>query len=267
MTDTPEQYETLLFDVRERVAHITLNRPSAGNALNVQLARDLDAALGHCRQDNEIRAVLLSGAGANFCVGGDLKMFDSLGERLPEYIGEILRHLHPAISQIAEMRAPVIAVVQGAAAGGGMSLACACDLMVAAESARFTLAYTRIGLAMDGSSSYYLPRIVGLRRATELALTNRTLSAREALDWGLVTAVVADGELERAAEALAGRLAGGAPQALGGAKRLLHGSFGESLAAQMDHEQTMIQTLAGTDDGREGIGAFLAKRPPRFTGS
>lgn len=265
MADSAE-YETLLLVVRDHVAHITLNRPNAGNALNAETARDLEAALRRCREDAAVRAVMLTGAGANFCVGGDLKAFEAQGAHLPAYIAEILAHLHPAIAHIAAMDAPVIAVVNGAAAGGGMSLACACDLILAAESARFTLAYTRIGLSLDGSSSYFLPRLIGLRRTLELALTNRALSAREAQDWGLVTTVVTDGALAEAAETLAARLASGAPQALGAAKRLLRGSFAESLAAQMDHEQEMIQALAGTSDGREGIGAFLAKRAPTFTG-
>lgn len=266
MSDAAPSYETLLFEVRDRVAHITLNRPGAGNALNVALARDLEDALRRCREDEAVRAVVLAGAGANFCVGGDLKAFQAEGGGVSAYVGEILRHFHPAIGHIAAMRAPVIAAVHGAAAGGGLSLACACDLIAAAGSARFTLAYTRIGLSLDGASSYFLPRLVGLRRALDLALTNRTLGAREALDWGLVTTVVPDATLGEAAEALAGGLAAGAPLALGEAKRLLRVSDAANLTGQMDEERRLIQALAGSDDGREGIAAFLARRAPDFTG-
>lgn len=269
MPDTAPAYDTLRFEMREGVAHLTLNRPGAGNALNVALARDLEVALRRCREDAAVRAVVLAGAGANFCVGGDLNAFTAEGEHIADYIGAILSHLHPAIADIAAMRAPVIAAVHGAAAGGGMSLAMACDLIVAAESARFTLAYTRIGLALDGSSSYSLPRLIGLRRALELALTNRTLAAREALEWGLVTTVAPDATLADEAAALAGKLAAGAPLALAAAKRLLRTSGNDSLGdltAQMDEEQRAIQALAGSEDGREGIAAFLARRPPSFTG-
>lgn len=270
MSDAAPAYETVLLEVRDHIAHITLNRPGVGNAISVALARDLEAALRRCREDEAVRAVVLAGAGANFCVGGDLKAFQAEGAGVSGYVGEILRHFHPAIGHIAAMRAPVIAAVHGAAAGGGMSLACACDLIVAAEGARFTLAYTRIGLSLDGASSYFLPRLIGLRRALELAMTNRTLSAREALDWGLVTAVVPDATLLDAAETLAGQLATGAPLALGAAKRLLRASGGiggsASLSEQMDEEQRLIQALAGSADGREGIAAFLARRTPDFSG-
>lgn len=270
MSDAAPVYETVLFELRDRVAHVTLNRPGAGNAISVALARDLEAALRRCREDEAVRAVMLAGAGASFCVGGDLKAFQAEGAGVSSYVGEILRRFHPAIEHIAAMRAPVIAAVHGAAAGGGMSLACACDLIVAAETARFTLAYTRIGLSLDGASSYFLPRLIGQRRALELALTNRTLSAREALDWGLVTAVAPDMALRDEAAALAAQLAVGAPLALGGAKRLLRASAGmgdgPSLNEQMEAEQRLIQTLAGSDDGREGIAAFLARRAPGFSG-
>lgn len=269
MSDAAPTYETLLFEVRDQVAHLTLNRPGAGNALNVELARDLEAALRRCRDDEAVRAVVLAGAGANFCVGGDLKAFTAASDRIADYIGDILSHLHPAIAHIAAMRAPVMAAVHGAAAGGGMSLACACDLVVAAESARFTLAYTRIGLALDGSSSYSLPRLIGTRRALDLALTNRTLSAREALDWGLITAVAPDATLADEAARLAATLAAGAPLALGAAKRLLRASGNDALSdltAQLDEERRTIQMLAASHDGQEGIAAFLGRRSPDFTG-
>jgi 2-(1,2-epoxy-1,2-dihydrophenyl)acetyl-CoA isomerase len=165
------------------------------------------------------------------------------------------------------MDAPVIAAVNGSAGGAGVSLCLFADLVLAADSAKFTLAYTRAGLSPDGGSTYFLPRIVGVRRALELALTNRVLTAKEALDWGIVTRVVPDGELLTEAHMLAQQLAGGATRAYGAAKRLLHHSFAESLETQMELEAQAIAAQARTRDAREGIAAFIAKRKASFSGS
>jgi 2-(1,2-epoxy-1,2-dihydrophenyl)acetyl-CoA isomerase len=171
-----------------------------------------------------------------------------------------------AISRFVRMDAPFVVAVNGAVGGGGMSFVLAADLVLAAESAKFTMAYTRAGLSPDGGSTYFLPRIVGLRRALELALTNRVLTAREAADWGLVTKVVPDAELLTEAEALARQLAAGATRAYGTAKRLLHHSFAESLETQMELEAQAIAAQARGADAREGIAAFIAKRPAKFGG-
>ena len=260
-------YTTLLFDVHEHgVARITLNRPQAANTINAEMALDLHRAAIRCSEDRAIRAVILTGAGAAFCAGGDLKSFAAQDEHLPAHLKELLVHLHGAISQFARMRAPVIAAVNGVAAGGGMSLACACDLAIAAESARFTMAYTRAGLSPDGSSSYFLPRLVGLRRALDLTLTNRMLTAAEALDWGLVTRVVPDAELPAAADALAAALADAAPLALGAAKRLVRASPNQTLETQMTDEMHSIVDMTRTSDAREGIAAFIERRAPQFRG-
>lgn len=257
-------YERLIFEVRQGVAFITLNRPAALNTLDVELVAELASAALQCDQESDIRAVVLSGAGRAFCGGGDLKTFVAHGENRSRYIKQVTADLHSAISRFARMDPPVIAAVHGAAAGGGMSLACARDIVLAAETARFTLAYTRIGLTLDGSSSFFLPRIVGHRRALELALTNRTLSAAEALEWGLVTRVVPDAELKTGAEALARRLASGPTEAFGATKRLLHLSWSESLETQMAHESAMISALSATPQAEEGMAAFLEKREPKF---
>jgi 2-(1,2-epoxy-1,2-dihydrophenyl)acetyl-CoA isomerase len=161
----------------------------------------------------------------------------------------------------------VIAAVNGSAGGAGMSLCLFADLVLAAESAKFTLAYTRAGLSPDGGSTYFLPRIIGVRRALELALTNRVLTAKEALDWGIVTRVVPDAELQAEAQTLAKQLAAGATRAFGAAKRLLHHSSSESLETQMELEAQAIADQARTRDAREGIAAFIAKRPASFRGS
>lgn len=261
-----QQYAALLFDVRDNVAHITLNRPDAANSMNAEMARELMHAALRCDEDPAVRAVLIAGAGRTFCAGGDLRAFAAQGENLPSHLKEMTTYLHAAVSRLARMDAPVIAAVQGAAAGAGMSLVCATDIVLAAESARFTVAYTRVGLAPDGSSTYSLTRLVGLRRALELALTNRLLSAKEALDWGLVTSVVPDAELQSKAEALARQLAAGPTRALGAAKRLLRDGSTETLETQMELEARAITDMARTADAREGIAAFLEKREPKFRG-
>lgn len=260
------QQAALLFDIRDNVAHITLNRPDAANSMNAEMARELMHAALRCDEGPAVRAVLITGAGRTFCAGGDLRAFAAEGDNLPSHLKEMTTYLHAAVSRLARMDAPVIAAVQGAAAGAGMSLVCATDIVLAAESARFTVAYTRVGLAPDGSSTYSLTRLVGLRRALELALTNRMLSVKEALDWGLVTRVVPDAELQAEAEALAGQLAAGATKALGAAKRLLRDGSTETLETQMELEARAIADMARTADAREGIAAFLEKREPEFRG-
>ena len=261
-----EEYSTLEFDVSDGVAHITLNRPKAANALNQEMAQELLRTVLRCDEDPAVRAVLISGAGEVFCVGGDLKSFSEQGEHLPHHLKEVTTYLHAAVSRMARMDPPVVAAVHGAAAGAGMSLACACDLLLAGESSHFTMAYSNAGLTPDGSSTYYLPRLVGLKRALELTLTNRRLSAEEAMDWGIVTRVVPDEDLSEDAAALASQLAAGATKALGAAKRLLRSGWTETLETQMEHETQTIADMARTVDAREGIAAFLEKRQAEFVG-
>lgn len=257
-------YSTLLYDSRDDVAFITLNRPDSYNAITVELARELADAALRASVDPSVGAVVVRGAGKVFCAGGDLKDFNSRGADMPAYLHEVTTALHTAMSRFARMAAPVIAAVHGSAAGGGMSLALGCDLIVAAESSAFTMAYTRIGLTPDGSSSYYLPRVVGLKRAVELVLTNRMLGAQEALEWGIVAEVVPDDELEGTVEDLARTLASGPTGAFGWARRLLYDSGTESLETQMALETQTIAQVAETADAREGIGAFLEKRRPVY---
>ena len=259
-------YTSIRYELRDQVARITLNRPDAGNALDGPMGRELMHAAIRASEDRAVRAVLLTGAGRMFCAGGDLKSFAAQGEALPAHLKELAGMLHLTISRLVRMEAPLIVAVNGAAGGGGMSFVLAADLVIAAESAKFAMAYTRAGLSPDGGSTYFLPRIVGVRRALELALTNRILSAREAYEWGLVNRVVADGELAGEAETLGKDLARGATQAYGAAKRLLHHSFAESLETQMELEAQAIAAQARGADAREGIAAFIAKRAPKFGG-
>jgi 2-(1,2-epoxy-1,2-dihydrophenyl)acetyl-CoA isomerase len=260
-------FNCLKFEIADNVAHITLNRPEAANALNLELARDLEEVSLACDENPAVRAVLIDAAGKLFCGGGDLKSFAAQGEaELPGHLKRVTFYLHKALHRFARMRAPVVIAVNGNAGGAGMSLALSGDLVLAAESARFTLAYSRVGLTPDGSSTYYLPRIVGVRRALELALTNRTLSAREAEAMGIVTRVVPDAELNGEAQKLARELAQGATNAYGGIKRLMYAAANTTLDEQMELETEYIADCARTADAREGIAAFLAKRAPKFTG-
>jgi len=258
------EYRTLGYELKDHVARITLNRPESGNALDGEMGHELMHAAIRCSEERAVRAVLLSGAGRMFCVGGDLKSFAVQGERLSAHLKELAGMLHLSVSRFVRMDAPLIVAVNGPAGGGGMSFVLAADLVLAAESAKFSMAYTRAGLSPDGGSTYFLPRIVGARRALELALTNRVLTAREAQEWGLVTRVVPDAALGAEAQTLAAQLASGATGALGAAKRLLHHSFSESLETQMELEAQAIAAQARGADAREGIAAFIAKRAARF---
>lgn len=259
------QFETLLYEMRDGVAHVTLNRPEAANAINLQLAKDLAYAAMRCDEDPAVRAVLIAAKGKMFCAGGDIRSFVQSGGDMPALIKEITTYLHAAISRFARMRAPVVTAIHGAAAGAGFSLACAGDLAIASESARFTMAYTAIGLSPDGSASYYLPRLVGTRRALELMLTNRSLGAVEALEWGIVNRVVAPEALAGEAETLARSLAAGPTAAYGRVKDLVLRST-DSLESQMELETRLICDSARSADAKAAVQAFLQKQKPTFTG-
>jgi len=259
-------YQHLLLERRDHVATITLNRPEAYNALDLELGRELFHASLEVDEDADVRCVVITGAGKAFCAGGDVKGFVDNLPRIGILVKELTTYLHGAVSRLTRSPKPVIMAVNGVAAGGGLSFALSGDLVVAGESARFTMAYSKIAATPDGSSSYFLPRLVGLRRALELYLTNRVLSAREALEWGLITRVVPDGELRTAVETLARELAAGPTLAIGGAKRLFHQSTWESLETQMELEAQAIAASGHTADFREGVTAFANKKAPTFHG-
>jgi 2-(1,2-epoxy-1,2-dihydrophenyl)acetyl-CoA isomerase len=259
-------YEFLVFEVKDGVGLIRLNRPEDGNAITLEMANELLAAALRCDEDPGVRAVVLTGSGKMFCAGGDLRAFASQGAGASPYMKQVTQVFHAAISRLNWMDAPVIGAINGTAAGGGLSLALATDIAVAAESAKFTMAYTKVGLVPDGASTYFLARLVGLRRAKEMVLLNAVLSAQQALEWGLINQVAADDLVLPTALDLARQLAKGPTRAIGVAKRLVLSGATESLESQMEKESRSIAAMVASADGREGIAAFLGKRLPEFTG-
>ncbi len=261
------KYETLRYEVRNHVAWITLDRPAALNAVNLQAVKDLCDVANRCGSDKSVRAAVLTGSGERaFCAGGDVADFAAAGEGLEVLLKEMTAHLHMAVSRFAWMRAPLIGAINGVAAGAGLSLALACDLAIAADHARFVSAYSKIGFTPDGSSTYFLSRLLGRRRAMELYLTERALSAQEALDWGLVNRVVPGKDLQGEARKLAAQLAEGPTLAYAGIKKLMHMASIDSLESQMERETRGIVEAGTSADGREGARAFVDKRAPRFKG-
>jgi len=260
-------YETLDLSLRDQVAWITLQRPAAFNALNLVCMKELFDVANRISSDRGVRAVVLTGAGEKaFCAGGDVAGFAADPADVQRLLKEMTGYLHSAISRLAWMDAPLIAAVNGVAAGAGLSLVACCDLAIAADHSKFTSAYTHIGLSPDGSSTYFLSRLLGTRRAMELFMTNRTLTAAEALDWGLVNRVVPGAQLLEEASKLAAQFAQGPTRAYGGIKKLLMMAPNDTLESQLEREARQIGELSVTEDGIEGVRAFVDKRKPRFTG-
>jgi len=256
---------TVQVETRGAVALVRLNRPDHSNTLNLQAAMDLLAAAMTCARNAQVRAVVLTGAGRNFCFGGDLRAMPPRELSLDGHIRELTTYLHAAISHFVRMDAPVVAAVNGTAAGAGVGLVAMADLALCARSSRFNLAYTSVGLTPDAGTTFLLPRIVGHKRAMELLLLNRVLDAQQALGWGLVNEVVDDEALlERALEVAEG-LAHGPAGAYGATKRLIAQSLG-AFESQMVLESETIAAQALGAEAAEGIGAFLEKRTARFPG-
>jgi 2-(1,2-epoxy-1,2-dihydrophenyl)acetyl-CoA isomerase len=257
----------VLLGLDGNIARLRLNRPKSSNGISIALLEALHAAVMACHGEPRIRAVLLTGEGPNFCAGGDVKEFASKGEGLPDFLRQATAYLQVSAAGLIHLDAPVIAAVQGyAAGGGGLGLVCASDFVVAAQSAKFMAGATRVGMAPDGGVSVTLSRLIGFRRAMDLVMTNRVVDAAEALDIGLITKVVADHDLEAAALELARTLAAGAPKALAAAKRLLWTGLGIGVEACLPDEARTVSELSGTADAREGLAAVIERRPPRFVG-
>uniref|UniRef100_UPI0033412552 enoyl-CoA hydratase/isomerase family protein n=1 Tax=Castellaniella defragrans TaxID=75697 RepID=UPI0033412552 len=268
MNDAPV---LLSIDAGAGIGTITLNRPKALNALNRDLGMALQDAVCRVERDGTVRAVVIQGAGDHFMAGGDIRAFhEALAEteaarRL--YFERTITEVHDTITRIRRMDKPVVASVRGAVAGFGLSLMNSCDLVVAADDAYFTMAYRNIGTSPDGGGTYGLPRIVGTKRAMEIALLGERFDARRALELGLVNQVVPGSGLVDATRSLARRLAEGPTRALGRTKRLINESLGQTLADQLMAEQDAFSACSADADFAEGIRAFLEKRPPVFSGT
>lgn len=259
-TDAP-----LLFARENGIARLTFNRPKVGNAIDVPLARALMEAAIECDEDDTIRVVTLTGAGRLFCAGGDVAGFAAAGPRLPMLAKELTAYIHSAVSRFARMGKPLLTIINGPAAGAGFNLALLGDIAIAAQSAHFTTAYTAIGLSPDGGVTWLLPRLVGLRRAQEILLLNKRVSAPEAAELGMITRVVPDDALAAEAEAVAVQLASAATRALGRTRNLLANGFNAALEEQLEAESRGIAAAGRDVESQEGIAAFLAKRKPDFT--
>ena len=245
------------------VATLVMNRAAQRNALDIPTAKEFLARCTELAADSGVRAVVLKADGKNFGVGGDLA---ALRVDSPNTARELVGTMHQAIRLLTNMDAPVIASIQGAVAGGSLSLSLACDLAVAADTAKFNMAYINVAVSCDLSGSWNLPRVVGLRNAMGLALLGDTFDANEALRLGLINKVVPEAELEQATCALARRIAAGPAVAMGRTKRLLRASFNNDLNTHLDRELESFVACAGTSDFAEALDAFFGKRAPEFKG-
>lgn len=258
-------YNSIIYEKNFSIAKIVLNKPDTGNTLDSQLAKELYEATLDAASDENIKALILTANGKLFCGGGNLKFLLSKKEEVKKTLLEMTMYFHGAISRMARMSAPIIVGVNGTAGGGGFSLAITGDIIYAVKDAKFTLAYTNAGLSPDGSSTYYLPRIVGMKRAKELMLTNRLFSAEEAFDMGLIDLVVnTNEELTEALNKQAEIFSKGPINAYKSVKKLLSESFNNGLETQMEKESIHISNNADSKHGIEGLTAFSEKRKPIF---
>jgi len=260
-------YENILFESGGGIARITLNRPDRLNSFTDAMHADLRDALAQVKTDASLRALLLTGAGRGFCAGQDLSEREVPQGMEPVDIGATIeRNYKPLVLTLQTLPMPVVCAVNGVAAGAGANVALACDIVIAAKSASFIQAFCRIGLLPDAGGTYFLPRLVGMARAKGLALTGDKLSAEQAAEWGLIWKCVEDAELMPAVEALLQQFAAAPTRALAGAKEALNAAANTTLRAQLDVERDLQQALGRSDDFREGVAAFRAKRPPKFAG-
>jgi 2-(1,2-epoxy-1,2-dihydrophenyl)acetyl-CoA isomerase len=260
--------DAVTLDVGDNVARITLNRPETLNSWNEQFGVDLRAALEEAAADDGVRAVMITGAGRAFSSGADLTEQRAGAEgEAPDLSRRLLELYNPIIRSVRELPKPVLAAVNGPAAGIGCALALSCDLIIAAESAFFLLAFVNIGLVPDGGSTMTVPVRTGAARAAEMAMLGERIGAAKALEWGLINRVVPDESLERDADLLLAHFAHGPTKAYANIKRLLNRTLYPELAAQLDAEAAAQREQGQTADFVEGVMAFAEKRPPRFTGT
>jgi 2-(1,2-epoxy-1,2-dihydrophenyl)acetyl-CoA isomerase len=261
-------YETVIWEQSDAVGRLTLNRPETLNAWTAEFGRELKQVTDNEAAEDSVRAVLVTGAGRGFSSGADLKAgFEPADDGMPNIRQELNELYHPAIAGIRRLPKPVVAAVNGPAAGIGCSLALACDLVMAAESAFFGLAFVNIGLMPDGGSTALVPPAIGKARAFQMALLGERVPAPQALEWGLVNWVHADDRLMDEANALAERLAAGPTRSYAGSKRALNQSIYGDLDAQLELEAELQHELGRSKDFLEGAAAFVEKRDPEFAGS
>ena len=262
------QFKQVIYTVTENVATITLNRPERLNALSPQLRLDLKNALEEANTSNEVRAIIITGAGRGFCSGGDVKAMNEANES--GAAGPLIDKIAPVRDQVVlAMRnadKPIIAAVNGPAAGAGMNIALACDIRVASDTARFGQTFSRRGLHPDWGGTYFLPRIVGMAKACELIWSGKMIDAEEALHLGIVSDVTKPGDLLETAQALAQSFAAGPPIAIQLAKRAMYRAMDSSLREALEFETYAQNICRDTEDAKEGIRAFVEKRDPDFTG-
>lgn len=257
---------TVTLSKQDGIARLLLDRPDQGNAIDMALAEAMVAAAADVAADPAVRCVLLTGAGRMFCVGGDIGAFSAAGDDAGPFLKRLADTLHEAVATLARMAKPLIVLVNGPAAGAGMSLAALGDVVLAGRAASFSSAYSGIGLTPDGGMSWLLPRLVGMRRAQELLLTGRRLSADEAEAIGLITRAVDDDALAAEGEALAAKLVAAPTAALGAARMLLNEAQRTTLEAHLALEAETIAAAGAGPEGREGVAAFLARRKPDYRG-
>jgi len=259
--------DQIVTTTKDAVATIRLNDPDSMNALSAPIAAELEQAIAELSEDESVRVLVLTGTGRAFCAGGDVQSFYDNRDDPHDIMQSVLDGLHGAVGRLIDAPFPTIAAINGVVAGAGMGIALATDLAIAAESAMFTMAYTGIGVSPDGSSTFFLPRLVGTRVAMDMILTNRRVSSEEALSLGIVNSVVPDDELDGTAKNLAAKLAAGPTLAYVRARKLIRSSLGADPFTQMDAEAAGILAAGETQDFYEGISAFIEKRPPTFTGT
>lgn len=262
MTEPTTSSKFVRLEIRDRIGYLTMHRPQAANTMHREFGRDfLDAAVAAAA--GAVRAIVLSGEGRHFCFGGDLKAMVAADGDLGDYLRDLTTHLHAGIAHLVRAGAPVIAAVNGTAAGAGLGLVLAADLAIAAKGAKFAPAYTGVGLTPDAGCTYLLPRAVGPKLAMEMLLTNRVLDAEEALVFGIVNRVVDEERLADEAAQLAARIAAGPSGAYRRLKRLL-ADADPGLEEQLARESRAMVAQGSSEEGREGISAFLEKRSPRY---
>ena len=260
----PQSDSVLLVKREKGAVWLTLNRPDAGNAIDLPLADALLAAALECEADPQVRCVAITGNGKLFCAGGDVPSFATAAEGPGPFLRKLAGKLHEALVVFARMAKPVVTMVQGPAAGAGMSLAIGADIVLAGRRAHFTPAYGAIGLTPDGGMSWTLPRLVGLRKAQEILLANLRTGADEAATLGMITRVVDDEALLAETQAVVDRLVAGPVAAAGAVRALLQASFGSDFATQLDREVDGISAAGAGAEGSEGLASFLEKRPAVF---